>query len=64
MRGRNNRDMIVLYNLIVQDPSEHIHTRLLGPTANSQVPGTTGTLRDVWPLRLVWQLTKYIKIAP
>ena len=22
------------------------------------------TLGDVWPLRLVWQLIKYIKIAP
>ena len=31
---------------------------------NSEVPGNTGNLGDVWPLRLVWQLTKYVKIAP
>ena len=41
--------------------SERIHTRLLGLTVNYQIPGILG---DVWPLRLVWQLTKYIKKLP
>jgi hypothetical protein len=32
--------------------------------AGGQSSGITGTLRGVWPLRLVLKLTKYIKIAP
>ena len=53
-----------IYNRIVLMDSKRIHTRKLGPTANSQVPDATGTLEVVSPLQLVWKLTKYIKITP
>jgi hypothetical protein len=49
--GQNMHNRVVLVRTMCT-------TRCLSPKANSQVPGTTGTLGDFWPLRLVWQLTK------
>ena len=53
-----------MYNRVVLVCTVNYTYPLAWVDANFQVGPTTGTLGDVWPLRLIWELTKYTKIAP